>query len=69
VAVNTTKKLKLRLVGLSGNAFSLMGAFQAQARKEKWSYDEIDAVLKEAKSGDYDHLLRTLSSHCVNGGA
>lgn len=57
------KKINLDLVGLDGNAFSLMGAFQRQARREGWTQDEIDAVLTEAKSGDYDHLLFTLMEH------
>lgn len=51
------KKINLELVGIDGNAFSLMGAFQRQARKEKWSKDEIDAVLDECMMGDYHHLL------------
>lgn len=60
------KKIKLKLVGLDGNAFSLMGAFQRQARKEKWSPEEIKEVLDECMSGDYDHLLSTLAKHCHN---
>ena len=40
-----TKKIKLQLVGLDGNAFSIMGAFSRQAKKEGWSQDEITAVL------------------------
>jgi hypothetical protein len=58
------KSVQLNLVGLDGNAFSLMGAFQAQARKEGWTNQEIEKVLKEAQSGDYDHLLLVLSSYC-----
>jgi hypothetical protein len=58
------KTVKLRLIGVDANAFSLMGAFQCQARKEGWSKKEIDTVINEATSGDYDHLLRTLSAHC-----
>ena len=54
------KKITLTLVGLDGNAFFLMGAFQRQARKEGWSQEEIDAVIKEAMSQDYDHLLAVL---------
>ena len=54
------KKVKLKLVGLDGNAFALMGAFQRQARKEKWTPGEIKMVLDESTSGDYDHLLATL---------
>jgi hypothetical protein len=58
------KKIKLKLVGLDGNAFSLMGAFKNQARKEGWTQEEIQEVLDQAMSGDYNHLLRTLHSHC-----
>ena len=53
-------KVKLTLVGLDGNAFSLMGAFQQAARKQGWSKAEIDAVIEKCISGDYDHLLGTL---------
>lgn len=59
-----TKKVKLNLLGLDGNAFSLIGTFIRQAKKEGWSQEEIDAVKKEAMSGDYDHLLSTLMDHC-----
>lgn len=62
------KKVNLRLVGLDGNAFCLLGAFQRQARREEWSEEEIKAVIEEAKSGDYSHLIATLSNYCVNGG-
>lgn len=62
------KKIKLRLAGLDGNAWSLMGEFQRQARKEGWTQEEIDAVCDVAMSGDYSHLLRTLAQHCENGG-
>ena len=58
------KKITLTLVGLNGNAFFLMGAFQRQARKEGWSQEEIDAVIKEAMSQDYDYLLAVLDCHC-----
>ena len=58
------KKVNLQLVGLDGNAFSLMGAFQKQARNEGWDQDEINQVLEECMSGDYDHLVQTLMEHC-----
>lgn len=54
------KKVKLDLLGLDGDAFSLMGAFSRQAKRESWSKEEIDSVLEECRSGDYDHLLQTL---------
>ena len=58
------KKIKLELCGLDGNAFALLGAFAHQARREGWTPEEIDAVRQEAKSGNYDHLIATLSAHC-----
>lgn len=58
------KKVKLNLVGLDGNAFSLMAAFREQARREKWTGDEIRAVINKAMEGDYNNLLCVLSSHC-----
>jgi hypothetical protein len=58
------KKVNLELVGLDGNAFSVMGAFQRQARREKWTKEEIDTVLQEAMSSDYNHLLATIAKHC-----
>ena len=58
------KKVNLDLVGLDGNAFSLLGTFQKQARKDNWTPEEIKEVLDEAKSGDYDHLLFTLATYC-----
>jgi len=58
------KTVNLDLVGVNGNVFMIMGVFQIQARKEGWIKNEIDAVLAEAKSGDYDHLLATIINHC-----
>lgn len=38
------KTVKLRLVGLDGNAFFILGAFTRAARREGWAEAEIDAV-------------------------
>lgn len=60
------KKVKMSLVGVNGNAFAVMGAFQANAERQGWTADEISAVLKEAKSSDYDHLLQTIIANITN---
>jgi hypothetical protein len=57
------KTVVLTLVGLDGNAFSLMGAFSQAARQQGWTKNEIDIVLNECMKGDYNHLLRTLIVH------
>lgn len=58
------KTIKLKLAGLDGNAFSFIGAFSKQARKEKWTYEEITKVTDKCKQGDYNNLLCTLMQHC-----
>lgn len=58
------KTVNLDLVGTDGNAFAIMGAFRRQARKEHWTPEDIEAVLNEAQSGNYDHLLATIINHC-----
>ena len=57
------KKVEMQLVGLDGNAFCLLGAFQKNARRQGWTKEEIDLVMAEAQSDDYDHLLCTLVTH------
>ena len=57
------KTVQMDLVGLDGNAFSLMGAFQRNARRQGWSADEISTVINECMNGDYDHLLSILIAH------
>jgi len=57
------KKVKMELVGLDGNAFSLMGTFQQNARRQGWNKEEIDEVIKKCMSGDYNNLLRVLMEH------
>jgi hypothetical protein len=58
------KTVNLDLIGKDGNAYMIMGLFGAQAKKEGWSRKEIDAVIEEAKSKDYNHLLMTIQNHC-----
>ena len=57
------KKVRLQLVGLDGNAFALLGAFQKAARRQEWKEAEIKNIIKEATSGDYNHLLMTLMEY------
>lgn len=54
------KKVRLDLVGLDGNAYSLLAAFRRAAKQQGWTDWEIEGVILEAQKGDYDHLLQTL---------
>lgn len=63
---HVTKLVKLKLVGLDGNAFSLIGAFQGAARKQGIAKEEIKAVMDDCMSGDYNHLLNVLMNNTTN---
>lgn len=45
------------LVGLDGNAFSIMNYVKKAMQETKFSRDEINTYLQEAQSKDYNHLL------------
>jgi hypothetical protein len=64
-AQNPAQTVTLDLTIVSGDAFALMGAFSLCARCEGWTKEEIDAVLLDCQSGDYDHLVGVLSNLCV----
>ena len=61
---NPCKYVSLDLADSDGNAFAVMANFQRAAKREGWKSEEIDKVLTEAKSGDYNHLLGTILDHC-----
>ncbi len=57
------EKPELKLAGLSGNAFAILGRAESAARKAGWGEKETDEMMQEATSGDYDHLLQTMMKH------
>ena len=54
------QKVKVSLVGEDGNAFLILGRATRAMKKAGYPKDVIDSFLKEAQSGDYDHLLQTV---------
>jgi hypothetical protein len=49
----------VRLVGINGNAYSVLAACRKAAQKAGWDQDAIKAFFTEATSDDYNHLLAT----------
>ena len=45
------------LVGINGNAYSIMGYVSVAMHDAKMTSYDIDAYVKDATSSDYDHLL------------
>ena len=45
------------LIGIDGNAYSVMGYVKKAMREQKFSQEEINAYMADAMSSDYNHLL------------
>lgn len=45
------------LVGINGNAYSIMGYVRVAMDDANMTNDDIDAYIKDATSSDYNHLL------------
>ena len=50
-------KHKYNLVGIDGNAYSIMGYVTNAMKEEGFSKAERDEYLRDAMSSNYDHLL------------
>lgn len=61
--MSTPKKAQFDLTSVDGNAFSLMGHWKRAANKAGFTNEEVKAVLDDCMSGDYNHLVATLSEH------
>ena len=53
--------VKVRLINEDGNAFHVLGKVRAALRQAGESQEFIEAFTKEATSGDYNHLLATVT--------
>lgn len=52
-------EVSVKLIGEDGNAFAILGRVQKAMRRAGVEKSDIEAYLKEATSGDYNHLLVT----------
>lgn len=57
------EKVEFDLVGQDGNAISLLISWKRAARNQGWDEKEIEKVIEEASSSDYDNLIKTLMDH------
>ena len=54
--------IKVKLIGEDGNAFFILGKVR-QALIKNGRKDLVEEFLKEAQSGDYDHLFSTVMEY------
>ena len=57
---DTTKKLTIDLTGHQGNAFYLLGTAIKLCKQIGL---DVNAVLKDLKGGDYEHLITRFDYH------
>lgn len=62
--MKTTKypDIEINLVGQDGNAFVILGRVRRALKDAGVPGEEIEAFTEEATSGDYDNVLRVVSS-------
>ena len=56
-------RIKVKLVGADGNAFSILGLCDRAMQKAGVDKDIRDDFFKEATAGNYDQLLQTAMYH------
>lgn len=56
-------KPRLQLIGVDGNALSLIGRAVKAGKKLGWSPTQVTWFIDKCKSGDYDNVLRTIMEH------
>lgn len=52
--------VEVKLVDQDGNVFAILGAVQRAMRQADVDKTDIDAMMAEAQTGDYDQVLRTV---------
>lgn len=60
---NPPRTAPYTLVGQNSNVYNLLGGWADAATKNGWSKEDVDKVIKQATSGDYENLLRVLATH------
>lgn len=57
-------KPRVKLLGIDGNAFTIMSACSEALRKAGFSQEDVNRYREEAMSGDYSHLLAVSQRWC-----
>ena len=53
-------EIEVEITGTDSNAFHILARVGKAMKKAGVSQGDVDAFLKEATSGDYDHVLQTV---------
>ena len=58
-------KVKIDWASVKNNAFAMLGAFRKAAQQQGVAQADIDRVIDDARSGDYEHLVNVLMRNTV----
>jgi len=56
-------EIVIDLTGPEGNAFALMGYATNFARQIGYTPEAIEELMREMRSGDYEHLVKVFDDH------
>jgi len=62
ISEKQTTGIEIDLTGPEGNAFVLMGYSKRLGKQLGFSKEEIEKILADMKSGDYEHLLEVFDT-------
>ena len=57
------KGIEIDLTGPQGNAFFLLGTASKLGRQLGWDRDEIEILLRQMRSSNYENLVNTFDKH------
>jgi len=60
------KKVKMSLKNVKPSAFSILGEFAREARKQDWTRREVNAVVK-AMATDFKNFMKTILDNITDG--
>lgn len=59
----SNRSVEIDLTGPDGNAYAVMGYAKNFAKQLNYPKEEIDVMLKDMMSGDYEHLLEVFEDN------
>lgn len=63
IRTRSPRKAEIDLSGPQGNAFYLLGTAARFGKQIGLDNEQIEAIITDMKSGDYEHLIKTFDNH------
>lgn len=63
IKIGSTQKKEIHLSSSRGNAFALIGIAKQLSKKLDKSKEEIDVLVNDMMSGNYEHLIKVFDDN------